>query len=232
MWRAAAFVGVLVAAGTASMSDASACGFIDYRPVAPVHRPPPKPKAIAVIPPPMPAVDRISLAEQQLESEQPLAASAEVVGAFPSLRSTMVGSSPLEARALRIAALAVVRGGGVLPGVRGFSGPGDHDANLEWAVSTLRTINAVRTNDPVAMADLAEALSTRAKYEAESLQILQDLTDRDLVGSAHAYAALARLHAGKGEQAAVRADLARCQTMTRQPSTVCKTPDARVASND
>jgi hypothetical protein len=214
------------------MSDASACGFIEYRPVAPVHRPSPKPKAIAVIPPPLPAVDRISLAEQQLESEQPQAACAEVVGAFPGIRGTMVGSSPLEARALRIAALAVARGGGVLPGVRGFSAERDRDANLEWAVSTLRTINAVRTNDPVAMADLAEALSMRTKYEAESLQILQDLTDRDLVGSAHAYAALARLHAGKGEQAAARADLARCQTMTRQPSTVCKPADARVASND
>jgi hypothetical protein len=99
-------------------------------------------------------------------------------------------------------------------------------------VSTLRTINAVRTNDPVAMADLAEALSTRTKYEAEALQILQDLADRDLVGSAHAYAVLARLHAGKGDDGASRADLDRCRIMSKQPATVCKAPDGRVASND
>lgn len=234
MWRAAVFVGVIIAAGTTSMSDASACGFIEYRSIGPVRRAPPRPKAIAVLPP-LPPADRISLAEQQLEAERPSAAGAEVVATFPGIRGTMVGSTPLETRALRIASLAVVRGGGVLAGVRGFSSAVDRDANLEWAVSTLRTINAVRTNDPVAMADLAEALSARPKYEAEALPILQDLTGRDLVGSAHAYAALARLHAargGAGDAEAARAALERCQIMTRQPAAVCKAPDARVASND
>jgi hypothetical protein len=231
MWKAAVFLGVLAVAATAPVSDASACGFVEYRSVHPVRRAPPKPEAIAVAPP-MPAVDRISLAEQRLEDEQPAAAGTEVVGAFPGIRGTMVGTSPLETRALRIAALSLVRGGGVLAGVRGFASTVDRDANLEWAVSTLRTINAVRTNDPVAMADLAEALSTRTKYEAESLQILQDLTGRDLVGSAHAYAVLARLHAGKGDEGATRADLDRCRIMTKQPAAVCKAPDGRVASRD
>jgi hypothetical protein len=234
MWRAAVFAGVLVAAGAVSVSDASACGFIEYRPVTPVRRAPPRPRAItvSVASPALPAVGRISLAEQRLEDELPAAAGAEVVGTFPGIRGTMVGTSPLETRALRIAALAVARGGGVLAEVRGFSTTVDREANLEWAVSTLRTINAVRANDPVAMADLAEALSTRTKYEAESLQILQDLADRDLVGSAHAYAALARLHAGKGDEGASRADLARCRVMTRQPAAVCKGPDGRVATRD
>jgi hypothetical protein len=234
MWRAAGFAWVLVVAATAWISDAGACGFVEYRPVTPVHRPPPRPKSIAVsvASPPLPAVDRVSLAEQRLEDEQPAAAGAAVVGAFPGIRGIMVGTSPLETRALRIAALAVARGGGVLAGVRGFSTPTDRDANFEWAVSTLRTINAVRSNDPVAMADLAEALSTRAKYEVESLQILQDLAQRDLIGSAHAYAALARLHTARGDEVASRADLARCRVMTKQPATVCKGPDGRVAARD
>lgn len=228
-WKAAVLVGVLAAAGAASVSDASACGFVEYRPVQPVRRAPPKPKLIAAV---VPAVDRISSAEQRLDDEHPVAAGVEVVAAFPGIRTTEVGHSPLETRALRILALAVVRGGGALAGVHGFSGPTDRGANLEWAVSTLRMVNAVRTNDPVAMADLAEALSTRPKYETESLAILQDLADRDLVGSAHAYAALARLHAAKGEESAARAAIALCSAMTRQPAVVCQSPDTRLATRD
>jgi len=126
----------------------------------------------------------------------------------------------------------VVRGGGSLAGVRGFSGSADRSASLEWAVSSLRVVNALRTNNPVAMADLAEALSTRPRYEGEALGILQDLADRDLMGSAHAYAALARLRATRGEEAVARDAIARCQAMSRQPASVCQAPDSRLATRD
>jgi len=219
----------LIASLIVSVPDAGACGFIDYRPVQPVKRPPPRPKAIAVV---IPTVDRISNAELRLDEEKPASAGAEVIAAFPRIRTIEVGASPLETRALRILALAVTRGGGSLPDVRGFSAASGREANLEWAVSTLRVVNAMRTNDPVAMADLAEALSTIPKYQGESLAILQDLADRDLVGSAHAYAALARLQATKGDPDASRIALTRCDAMSRQPLAVCQAPDGRLASRD
>jgi hypothetical protein len=229
--RAAALLGAitLVTAGLAatSTSDARACGFIDYRPVQPVRRAPPKPKE----PPPVVApVDRISDAEQQLEAEKPAAAGAQVLLAFSSLRTTEVSASPLETRALRVLSLSVVRGGGSLAGVRGFSDAAGRDANLEWAIGTLRVINALRHDDPVAAADLAEALSTRPKYEGEALGILEDLAKRDLMGSAHAYAALARLHAGRGDADGARADLAQCAGRTKLLGLACPMPDSHLAS--
>jgi uncharacterized protein HemY len=118
--------------------------------------------------------------------------------------------------------------------VHGFTATtdGQRGANVEWAVSTLRQVNAARPNDPVALADLGEALATRNKYEAEALGILQDLADRDLMGSAHAYAALAHLHASHGQIDETHAAVERCELMARQPAAVCRAPDLRVASRD
>jgi hypothetical protein len=229
MRKAIALLGVLVGTSGLVAADALACGFIEYRPVQPVRRAPPKPKAIAVV---IPAVDRVSNAELRLDEEKPAAAGAEVVAAFPRIRTTEVGASPLETRALRILALAVARGGGSLAGVRGFSSAADREANLEWAVSTLRVVNATRTDDPVAMADLAEALSGIPKYQAEARGILQDLAARDLMGSAHAYAALARLEVGAGDAEAGRVATGRCEAMARLPLAVCGASDGRLASRD
>ena len=214
----------LLAAATAAVSDAHACGYFDYREVRPAMHARPKPVPVA-------ANDRIAAADQRLEEERLTEAGTEVVTAFPTIRKVAVGASPLETRALRILSLAVVRGEGTLRGVAGFSGTGETErsANLEWAASTLRSIDAARPNDPVTQADLAEALAARAQHDDESLAILADLASRDLVGSAHAYAALARLRASRGEVDSSRSALERCELMTRSPAAVCRAPDGRLA---
>jgi hypothetical protein len=215
----------LVGAATAATSDAPACGYVDYReirPIVPVQHKKPLPVA---------AIDRIAAGDQRLEEERAVEAGVQVVAAFPDIRQIAVGASPLKTRALRILSLAVVRGEGTLRGVPGFSGASERErgANLDWAVSTLRSIDASRPNDPVTQADLAEALATQTQHQDESLAILSDLASRDLVGSAHAYAALARLRATRGDASASRAALDRCEVMTKSPAVVCRAPDGRLA---
>jgi hypothetical protein len=214
----------LLGVATAAASDASACGYFNYREVRPAAQARPKPVPVA-------ANDRVAAADQRLEEERLVEAGTEVATAFPSIRQTPVGASPLETRALRILSLAVVRSEGTLRGVPGFSGAGETDrsANLEWAARTLRSIDMARPNDPVTQADLAEALAARTQHADESLAILADLARRDLVGSAHAYAALARLRASSGDTAASREALGRCELMTKSPAVVCRAPDGRLA---
>ena len=214
----------LLGAATAAGPDARACGYFDYREIRPAVHVRPKPVPVA-------ANDRVAAADQRLEEEHLAEAGTEVVTAFPAIRRTAVGASPLETRALRILSLAVVRGEGTLRGVPGFSGAheAERSANLEWAVGKLRAIDAARPNDPVTQADLAEALAAGTQHADESLAILADLAGRDLVGSAHAYAALARLRASKGDAGASRVALGRCELMTRSPAVVCRAPDGRLA---
>jgi hypothetical protein len=171
---------------------------------------------------------------QRLEEEKLVEAATEVVTAFPTIRGIPVGASPLETRAQRVLALALVRAEGTLAGVRGFtaSTTADRMANLGWATGVLRAISAERRDDPIARADLAEALAATPGKEDDALGILADLADRDLIGSAHAYAALARIRASRGDSGAARRALARCELMTRTPSVACKAPDGRLAARD
>ena len=219
-----ALVAAAIAAGGAAASDAHACGFFDYREVRPV----------VVKPKPVPAPDRIAAADQRLDEAKNEAAGTEVVTAFPAIRTIPVGASPIETRARRILALAVVRADGSLTGVKGFTAttPAQRAVNVDWAVTTLRAIDAQRHDDPVARADLAEALSRSPGHEDEAFTLLADLTARDLVGSANAYAALARLRAVRGDSDGTRTALARCEQMTRVPSSICHVPDGRVALRD
>ncbi len=212
---AATYVGVLFAAAGAPVSDAHACiEYGDYRESRPVvsHLPVAKAKPVFV-----PAIDRIAAAELHLDENRPSGAGAAVVAVFPNLHEATVGSSPLETRGLRILSLALVRGDGSLADVRGFAAASEADrvANLEWAVSVLRVVESLRRNDPVAQADLGEALAKRPTYESEAFAILADLADRDLVGSAYAYGALARLYAARGEGAASASATKRCEVMTK-----------------
>jgi hypothetical protein len=220
--KAAMFLGALAVAATFSVPEARACGFLDYGSRLDVSK---RPKAT-----PVSASDRIVAAEQRLEQERLPEAGAQVVTAFPKIRTTDVGSSPLETRAARILALALVRSDGALANVTGFSAESERAINLEWSVAVLRLVSGARTNDPVAQADLGEALSALSKYETEALGVLADLADRDLVGSAHAYAALARLRAARGQSSASRAALGRCEAMTASPGAVCRVPGAVLAA--
>jgi hypothetical protein len=216
-FTSAMFGGVLAAAAMTA-TDAHACGFFDYRESRPPVAQVPVAKARVVAP-----QDRIAAASQRLDEERGDSAASEVVAAFAGIRTATVGGSPLETRAMRILALAVARAGGLLAGVRGFPGgtAANREANLEWAVATLRAVDAFRPNDPVARTDLGEALARLPRYEGEALAILTDLSDRDLIGSSHAYAALARLLGSRGDGPASGRATMRCRTMTKLPDPVC-----------
>ena len=132
--------------------------------------------------------------------------------------------NPLETRALRVFSLAVVRSNGSINeksvGVVS-SGEWTPSANLEWAVQAIREIDAKRPNDPTVQADLGEALSRLPHTQDEALKMLQGLAQKDLMGSPHAYAALAKLRGSKGDSAGAEAALKRCEEMSKVPG-VCR----------
>src|SRR5262249_20888918 len=133
-------------------------------------------------------------------------------------------------RALRILALAAVRTDGALT-VGAMRGTTDAEKtqNLEWAVATLRGLNAKRPNNPALQTDLGEALAKSEQNKAEAQKLLGGLADKDLMASAEGYAALARLRQSAGDGAGRDAALKRCATMTTTPG-ICKAPHAQAAS--
>jgi hypothetical protein len=211
--RAAVFALSIVPAALAfgTARDAHACGMsvrLDPTP----QRPTP--------------VQEIARAEKALESGQNAQAARAVLGTFPRVRAVTAGQNPLETRALRVFALAVVRSDGSIS-ERSIAVPAAKPAadgtewtpaaNLAWAVEALREIDGKRSNDPTVQADLGEALSKTAHGQAEALRILQGLAQRDLMGSPHAYAALAKLRSQLGDQSGAEAAIKRCEEMSRSP---------------
>ena len=72
---------------------------------------------------------------------------------------------------------------------------------VAWKLKT-----SARPNDPTVQADLGEALSKTEGGRAEGLKILQGLAQKDLMGSPHAYAALAKLRSQSGDMAILRGE--------------------------
>lgn len=194
---------VVPAAVLAIPQDASACGMsvrLDPTP----QRPTP--------------VMEIARAEKALENGQNVQAAQAVLGTFPRIRVATAGGNPLETRALRVFALAVVRSNGdVNEKKAGFAPQGEWTpkANLEWAVQSIREIDAKRPNDPSVQADLGEALAKLPHGQDEALKILAALAQKDLMGSPHAYAALANLKSIKGDTSGAEAAIKRCEEMSK-----------------
>lgn len=169
-------------------------------------------------------VQEIARAEKALEGGQSLAASQAILGTFPRIRNATAGSNPLETRALRVFALALVRSEGAADEKKAHvptTGEWTAKSNLEWAVQSLREIDEKRPNDPTVQADLGEALSKLPHGQKEALKILQGLAQKDLMGSPHAYAALAKLRTDAGDSEGALAAIKRCEEMTKSPG-VCK----------
>ncbi len=169
-------------------------------------------------------VQEIARAEKALENGQSLAASQAILGTFPRIRNAQAGSNPLETRALRVFALALVRSEGTADEKKAHvptTGEWTQRANIEWAVQSLREIDQKRPNDPTVQADLGEALSKLPHGQDEALKILGGLAQKDLMGSPHAYAALAKIRSDKGDSAGAEAAIKRCEEMTKSPG-VCK----------
>jgi hypothetical protein len=94
-------------------------------------------------------------------------------------------------------------------------------ANLEWSVTTLRAMNALRKNDASLQADLGEALSKVASSQQEALQVLTKLANEDLIGSPHAFAALAKLRLAAGDANGSAEAVKKCEAMSSSPS-ICQ----------
>lgn len=192
-------------------ADANACGMsIRMAPVPQKQKPSP--------------LQLVARAEKSLEDGNNLAAAKTVLTTFPRIRVANAGDNPLETRALRVLALAVVRTNGrVNEKAVGIASKTEWtpSANLEWAVQAMREIDAKRPNDPTVQADLGEALSKLPRTRQEALSILQRLAQKDLMGSPYAYAALAKLRSDQGDASGAEAAIKRCEEMSKVPG-VCK----------
>jgi hypothetical protein len=209
----------IVPALAAVTSDASACGMsVRLEPVKAKPSP----------------VQEIARAEKSLEGGSNTEAAKTVLANFANVRTVTAGDNPLETRALRVFALAVVRSNGTVNERNAGSWSQTEwtpTANLEWAIQSLREIDAKRPNDPTVQADLGEALSKLPRTQDESLKMLGALEKKDLMGSPFAYAALAKIRGEKGDTAGQSAAIKRCEEMSKVPG-VCKpaTPAAKPAA--
>ena len=173
---------LLVALGaTAASDDAAACGNgVERR----LHE----------------HVMAIAKAENDVAEGKPRLAAKQVLNRYPRIRTQSIGRNSVADRALRIMARAVVRtDGGIDAGTR-FPGATDaeREANLNWAV---RVLHGFVNQDPVdagAKADYGEALARIPERHVEARRVLSKLAEKDLIGSAHAYAALAALRRDAG----------------------------------
>ena len=171
-------------------------------------------------------VQEVARSEKALEGGQNLAAATAILQSFPKIRSATAGANPLETRALRVFSLAVIRSDGAVDEKKAKVASANGvewtpKANLEWAVQSLREIDQKRPNDPTVQADLGEALSKTPTGQGEALKLLQGLAQKDLMGSPHAYAALAKLRSQTGDLAGAEAAIKRCEEMSKSPG-VCK----------
>ncbi|MEM6790695.1 MAG: hypothetical protein AAF715_24465 [Myxococcota bacterium] len=141
------------------------------------------------------AVARVSAAEDDVSEGRPRLAAQRVLNVYPHLRRQRPEVNRVADRALRVMALAVVRTRGTVDGGRRFPGdtPELRDHNIVWAQRILRGFARRAPKDAAAQTGYAEALALRPERQAEALRLLTRLSTRDLVSSAHGYAALAEL---------------------------------------
>ncbi|MFO0679298.1 MAG: hypothetical protein U0169_22415 [Polyangiaceae bacterium] len=184
---------------------------------------PPSPKLVAQVPKRTPS-NAVEVAQVMIDSAAYATAATTLATTFPTLK-TGDTTSPVDARAHRLMALALVRSEGAAGSAQFPTATADQKlANVQWAIGALRGLNARRTNDPALQADLGEALAHVPSLHDEARKVLGALAEKDLMGSGHAYAALAKLHAEAGDAKATELALSRCKAMATDKS-VCKTPE-------
>lgn len=179
-------------------------------------------------------IQGIAAAEKQLEQGQHANAAASVIRMIPHIRNYKAKSGdPIINRAMRVLAVATVRSGGELAigkqipyELRGqwlAQNDGDKTANLDWAVVAMRSVNTWKSDDPAVQTELGEALAKVDANKGEARDLLGDLADKDLLGSAEGYAALAELRAANGDEDGRIAALKRCEAMAKTPG-LCQAP--------
>ena len=188
-----------------------------------------------------PRVHHLVLAEKHAEDGRHVDALVQLGLAFPALPSA---DAPLEHRARVVFARSVARSRGLLHyGGKPREGDAARAEVLEIARSVAEARVARSPSDTAARTDLAEILALLPDRRSDARRMLEELEQKQLVASAHGYAALAHLRddAGAGAPAWVRPALvamtrgpraiaiARCRAMTTDES-VCDGPSARVAA--
>ncbi len=153
---------------------------------------------------------QVALAEGELANDHPVWAAARVEQQFAQVRSFDAKGPPLHRRAVRVFALAVVRAEGKIDTGAGWAVWG----NLEWALETLRDLEASAPNNPAKQAELAEAQIALARTRVDGVRVIEDLDGRDLLGSPYAYLALARARQAKGDDGGTLAAVRRCTMMS------------------
>ncbi|MEQ9323763.1 MAG: hypothetical protein RIF41_31660 [Polyangiaceae bacterium] len=185
----------------------------------------------------------IAKAEKDVSEGKARLAAQGVLNRYPRIRTQTLGRNTVADRALRVMARAVVRTGGGIDAGKRFPGSTDAERkdNLNWA---LRVLHAFVNNNPAdasAKADYGEGLARVPERHAEARRVLSELAAKDLIGSAHAYAALAELRrqAGDGklsfiaapqralESARAKLAEARCRRMAIDDEKVCTPQPAR-----
>jgi hypothetical protein len=121
----------------------------------------------------------------------------------------------IRARFLRTHALLSVRTEGRWPQAvtRRANGPRYRARALATALTTLRERAREQPNDPRRQSELGEALAAIPALHAEAIRVLDGLAREDLLTSAHAYAALAKLRLAAHDEAGARAAIETCRKL-------------------
>jgi hypothetical protein len=165
---------------------------------------------------------QVALAEGELANDHPVWAAARIEQELPGVRAFHAKGTPLQRRAVRVFALAVVRSEGRIDIGAGWAAWG----NLEWALETLRDLEASSPNNPAKLAELAEAQIALPRTRADGVRVLEDLDGRDLLGSPYAYLALARARQAEGDEGGTLEAVRRCAMMSSDRRR-CEKPAAR-----
>jgi hypothetical protein len=160
-----------------------------------------------------PRVELVAQAERDLREHRLADAGSLLVKAFPRVRDAKTAKTNLGQRALRVAALVVLRSRGEL----GEDGKAlvatARDDRVAWAVRQLRLRAIARVSEPAPATDLAEGLSYLPGYGEEAKRILEVLAAQQTITSAEGWGALARLRAAAGDEKGREAAQSECKRM-------------------
>jgi hypothetical protein len=157
-------------------------------------------------------VAHLSLGEEQLRlgNHGAAATALELVE-----RRLSLAGPRIRARFLGTHALLSVRTEGRWPRavMRHANGPRYRARALAAALTALRERTREQPNDPRRQSELGEALAAIPAHHAEALRLLDGLAREDLLTSAHAYAALAKLRLAAHDEAGARAARETCRKL-------------------
>jgi hypothetical protein len=214
---AAAGVGLLAMAATASARDARAqsCGggYIDWY-----------------------ANERanVAQAEQMMSEGHAHEAAWLIQRTWPYMHDAVpvASSMPQIAEGVRIMALAAVRTDGNIETGLGWASrtPLERSLNVRWGVSRLRMLVSANADSDAAKTDLGEVLARAPETRGEARQILEGLASRNAVGTAEGWAALARLRQDAGDTNGAAVASRTCEAQAAHADVQCATPAAVVVA--